>query len=86
MGSASRMKPKKLGEKLLTIRRKLGYSLSQMAEALSCEQIKIPRTDISRFEKNQREPSLILLLKYAKLANVSMETLVDDEIELPILS
>lgn len=83
MGSATRMKPAKLGEKLLAIRKKFDYSLSQMANRLSCEQIRIPRTDISRFEKGQREPNLIILLHYAKLAGVTIEMLVDDKIELP---
>ncbi len=83
MGSASRMKPANLGEKLLAIRKNFDYSLSQMATALSNEQVKIPRTDISRFEKGQREPSLIVLLQYARLAGVTMEMLVDDEMKLP---
>ena len=84
MGGASRMKPQRLGEKLLAVRRKFDYSLSQMANALSSDQVKIPRTDVSRFEKNQREPSLIVLLRYARLAGVTMETLVDDDLELKI--
>ncbi len=83
MGSASRMKPERLGEKLLAIRRKFDYSLSQMADALSTEQVKVVRTDISRFEKGQREPSLIILLRYAKLVGISLDTLADDEIEFP---
>lgn len=82
MGSASRLKPIRLGEKLLSIRRKFDYSLSQIAVALSCEKVIVPRTDISRFEKGQREPSLIVLLRYARLANVPMEILVDDEKDL----
>ena len=53
-----------------------------MAEGLSDEQVKVLRTDVSRYEKGLREPSLIILLRYARLACISLETLVDDEIEL----
>ena len=38
---------------------------------------------ISRFEQGKREPSLIILLEYARIAGVPMELLVDDELDLP---
>jgi len=36
------------------------------------------------YEKGRREPSLIVLLHYSKLANVSINVLVDDEVELKL--
>lgn len=44
------------------------------------------RNYISDFENGVREPSLPVLLKYARLAGVSMDVLVDDELDLPQLS
>ncbi len=83
MGSAGRLKPEKLGVKLMAIRNQFEYSFSQMAEQLSNDQVKVLRTDVSRFEKGLREPSLIILLRYAKLAGTTLDTLADDEIEFP---
>lgn len=84
MGSASRVKPEKLGRKLLSIRQSFGYSFSQMAERLSDNKVTVLRTDVSRFEKGYREPSLIVLLRYARLVDISLDVLVDDELELNI--
>jgi len=83
MGSAGRVKPEKLGKKLMAIRNQFEYSFSQMAERLSDEKARVLRTDISRFEKGLREPSLIILLRYAKLASTTLDALADDEIEFP---
>lgn len=83
MGSASRAKPEKLGEKLLKIRQGFEYSFTQMANKLSDERISIRRTDVQRFEIGTREPSLIILLRYARLVNVSTDLLIDDEQDLP---
>lgn len=78
MGRAQRIKPVKLAEKLLSVRQKLGYNMPQMAEALSDDLITVHKQDIFRFENDQREPSLLIILRYSKLAEVSMETLIDD--------
>lgn len=83
MGSASRVKPKKLAGKLLAIREHLDYTGLQIAEKLSDDDVIVQRTDIPRFEKGIREPSLIILLRYAKLVNISTDILIDDEQELP---
>jgi transcriptional regulator with XRE-family HTH domain len=83
MGSASRIKPEFLGAKLLAIRKKLNLSQTAMANSLSCEKIKIKRTDVTRYETGIREPFLIILLRYSRLAGIPMEMLVDDEIDFP---
>jgi transcriptional regulator with XRE-family HTH domain len=38
---------------------------------------------ISRFENGQREPSLLVILEYAKLAGISTDVLIDDKLSLP---
>ena len=78
----SRLKPAKLGEKLLAIRRRSDSSLSQIAAMLSDESVKIRKQDVSRFERGEREPNLIILLRYARLARISVESLIDDDLNL----
>jgi transcriptional regulator with XRE-family HTH domain len=79
MGSASRRKPARLGEKLKTIRENFEYSFSQMAAALSDRDVKVLKTDVHKFENGEREPNLIILLKYARLGNVTIDFLADDK-------
>jgi len=83
VGSSRRKKPAKLGQKLKHIRDQFGYSFTQMAEQLSDKNIKVLRTDVSRFEKGFREPSLVVLLKYAKLGKVTIDFLADDKLKFP---
>jgi len=82
-GSKRRPRPKHLAKKLLTIRSQLGLTQAEMAKQLS----KIPSPPdgamISRYERDEREPSLFALLTYARLARVSVETLIDDKLRLP---
>lgn len=82
MGRAQRIKPAKLGEKLLMIRQRLAYNMPQMAEALSDDLIIVHKQDIFRFEKGEREPSLIITLRYSKIAEITLEALIDDKINL----
>ena len=37
----------------------------------------------SEFETGKREPSLIMLLQYARAANVSTDVLINDDLDLP---
>jgi len=41
-------------------------------------------TDISKYEHNINEPSLMTLLSYSRLAGVRVEDLIDDELNLEI--
>jgi transcriptional regulator with XRE-family HTH domain len=80
----SRPQPDRLAEKLRQIRILLGYTLEEMAQALA--QVKKSTADksyIHRFEAGTREPSLLVLLGYSRAAGVSLEVLVDDELDLP---
>jgi transcriptional regulator with XRE-family HTH domain len=81
MGHARR-RPKHLAEKLLQIRTALGLSQTEMHRRLSVED-EIPYTRISDYELDKGEPTLMILLQYARVAGVHMEDLVDDEIDLP---
>ncbi len=83
MGRAQRPRPTRLAEKLLQIRRSLRLSQQRMLECLSYQASPIFISHISQFEANKREPPLLILLRYARVAGVSMETLVDDELDLP---
>jgi transcriptional regulator with XRE-family HTH domain len=38
---------------------------------------------ISRFETGTREPTYIVLLRYAREAGISTDVLIDDELDLP---
>lgn len=82
MGRARRAIPAKLGKKLLQVRLDLGYNMPQMAEALSDDLVTVHKQDIFRFEKGEREPSLIIILRYSELANLTIASLVDDKLDL----
>jgi transcriptional regulator with XRE-family HTH domain len=80
MGRTPRDRPKRLGRKLLQIRQRLGMSQTEMSKALG---LKVHYSAVSNFEHGSREPDLLIVLKYARLARVPMETLVDDKMKLP---
>jgi len=82
MGSAARTKPARLAEKLTQIRRALGLSQNEMVDHLGLAE-EIFRENISKFELGKREPSLLIVLKYARVANVLVEVLIDDALDLP---
>ena len=80
MGHSPRPKPERLGEKLLAIRLGLGMSQTQMCKALG---LKINYSAISNYELGTREPPLPVLLRYARVAGVYVEAIIDDEMDLP---
>lgn len=82
MGSAARRKPARLAEKLLTIRNALGLSQNGMIRQMGFVG-EITQAEISMFERGIRVPSLPVLLEYARAANLYMEVLVDDSMDLP---
>ena len=82
MGIRPRQRPERLAEKLLAIRTALELSQAQMVKRLDAEEMIVPG-QISEFETGKREPSLPLLLRYARVAGVWMDVLVDDELDLP---
>jgi transcriptional regulator with XRE-family HTH domain len=40
-------------------------------------------TNISKYELGRNEPTLSTLLKYARVAGIHLEDIIDDEIDLP---
>jgi transcriptional regulator with XRE-family HTH domain len=82
MGKGSRPKPERLAEKLREIRLALGLSQPEMHRRLGLED-EVEYTNISKYELGRNEPPLTTLLRYARLAGVHLEDIVDDELELP---
>jgi transcriptional regulator with XRE-family HTH domain len=82
MPKLAKLKVKNLPSKLRKIRLALNLSQSQMLEKLGLAD-KSYRSAISGFERGTREPALPILLKYAKIAGLSSDFLLDDDIELP---
>ena len=82
MKSTSRAKLKHLPEKLLQIRLELGLSQNGMLKRLGFSE-ELFRSNISQYELGTREPSLHLLLQYARVANIYVDVLLDDELDLP---
>src|SRR4051812_21104606 len=85
MGRAARRLhhyPVRLGEKLRYIRTALKLSQNGMLKRLGSPE-GILGTSISGYERGVREPPLLILLKYARIAGTTMDALVDDELDLP---
>jgi transcriptional regulator with XRE-family HTH domain len=82
MGSAARRRPERLAEKLLEVRRKLGLSQNGMIRRMGLTD-ELTQAHLSLFERGNRVPSLPVLLGYAEAANVYLEVLVRDEVDLP---
>jgi transcriptional regulator with XRE-family HTH domain len=73
MGSSRSERPKHLPKKLRKLRLEvLGMSQTEMCKALD---LKVDYSAISSYERGVREPSLIVLQKYARLAGCTMEDL-----------
>ena len=84
MGHA-RNRPDRLAEKLLQIRKALGLSQKEMAERLAERAaVKITSKNISRYERDRSVPFIEVVLAYARLANVKMEQIVDDDLDLRV--
>jgi transcriptional regulator with XRE-family HTH domain len=82
MGTKSRPRPKRLAEKLLQIRSYLGISQDELIDRLGMKG-DIFSASISQYERAVREPSNIVLLKYARLVKISTDVLIDDDMDLP---
>jgi transcriptional regulator with XRE-family HTH domain len=82
MGTNPRPKPERLAEKLRQIRDVLGLSQSEMLRRLTLEDV-VGLKRMSDYELGIREPTLMTVLQYARVAGVHMEVLVDDDLDLP---
>jgi transcriptional regulator with XRE-family HTH domain len=81
MPSKSKKSPELLAAKLLKVREDLALSQSEMVRRIGAEN-EINRGKISEYERGQRIPPLHILLAYSRTGNVSLEYLVDDEIDI----
>ena len=82
-----RNRPQLLPAKLCLIREHLQLDHAHMAEQLVSEieshsnkRIQIKTHWIRNFELGRHEPDLLIVNSYGRLANVSMELIVDDEV------
>ena len=82
MARGAREKPERLSEKLLAIRQALGLSQTEMLRRLGADD-RMVYSRISEFESGKGEPSLIILLEYARVAGVCVDVLIDDKLDLP---
>jgi transcriptional regulator with XRE-family HTH domain len=82
MGRANRSRPKRLGEKLLSIRKRLDLTQPEMIKKLAVKGEKLNPSAVSLFENGKREPSLLVLLAYSNLSGWTINDLVDDKVRL----
>jgi transcriptional regulator with XRE-family HTH domain len=82
MGKGARRQPQRLAGKLREVRLALGLSQSELLRRLGVEDL-ITYHRISDYELGKNEPPLEILLSYARVAGVCMDTLVDDQLDLP---
>jgi transcriptional regulator with XRE-family HTH domain len=62
----------------------LELSQTGIVQSLGYEESPLYPAQISNFEQGKREPPLQLLLAYARLANIPLEVLADDRLDLPV--
>jgi len=74
-----------MAEKLKQVRTSLGLSQREISIRLEFQdaRIRVARSTVSNYELGKREPPLLVLYAYTKLANVSMEVLIDDALDPP---
>jgi len=83
VGRSHRSRPSKLPKKLRRIRLALKLSQTQMVTTLNVEGEAVYPASISLYELGKREPPLCVLLRYAEIANICLDTLADDRVALP---
>lgn len=82
MGTLPRRTPKRLPEKLREIRLKLGLSQNEMISRMRLSE-ELTREEVSSFELGRRQPNLLVLWAYANAANVYVDALILDTVDLP---
>lgn len=82
MAKASRKKPERLAGKLLEIRQKLGLSQNGLIRRMGLTE-ELEQDYVSKFERGILIPPLHVMLAYAEAANVWVEVLIKDSVDLP---
>lgn len=83
MGRSRYPRPARLAEKLRDIRTRMGLTQVEMFERLGDTGTRLYPRHIDDYEEDWRVPPLQIVLAYARAAGVSMETIVDDALDLP---
>jgi len=83
MGRGKQEQPQRIAEKLKRIRLDLGLTQEEMTKRLESHNVKVYRGYVGLYEIGERVPSVLIILAYARIAGVPMETLCDDKLELP---
>ena len=77
-----RWRPERLAKKLLYIRKTLKLSQGKLLKKLGLEEeITCPR--ISEYELDKYDPPLPVLVEYARVAQLHLEDIADDRVDLP---
>lgn len=84
MGNKRRPMAQSLPAKLLAVREVFNASQNQIADALSVEvaAFNLNCGRISEYEHNKREPNMLVLLAYARLAGITVELIIDDRVDM----
>lgn len=67
----------RFGEKLYLLRNRRGLTLRQLAGMLG-----VSHTFVAQMEKGGKTPNVAMVLKIARIFDVSTDTLIKDELEL----
>ena len=82
MKKSSRTIPNRLPGKLKHIRENLRLSQNELLERMGFGK-DLFRSNISQYERGERVPPLLVVLQYARVAGITMEEIVDDDLNLP---
>jgi transcriptional regulator with XRE-family HTH domain len=80
MGRKARLRPERLAEKLRQVRLTLGLSQTELLNRLEFD---IHYSRISEYELGKNEPPLPILLRYAEVAGICVDVLINDKLDLP---
>jgi transcriptional regulator with XRE-family HTH domain len=87
MGNQPRTRQQLLPDKLLAIREFLKLGQAEMSKALQSEilshssrRYNLKAGRISEYENGEREPNLFVLIAYARLGQVHLESVADDRV------
>lgn len=83
MGRARAAQPTRLAGKLKRIRLGRGWTQKQMAIRLTGPKTNVRPGHVSEYETGKRNVPLLVLLQYARLSRIPIESLIDDGIKLP---
>lgn len=78
MGRQRRPQPKHLAKKLKKIREELGIGQLEMSKRLSKFGPTLDGAIVSRFERGEREPNLLVIVAYCEVAQINASVLIDD--------